>query len=46
MKKDIVRILRENARLSEKEIAGRLDRQEKKIADAIKSLENDGSIYE
>ena len=44
MEKDIIRILRENARLSAKEIAVRIGKEEKEVADTIKSLEEDGSI--
>ncbi|HBC87481.1 MAG TPA: AsnC family transcriptional regulator [Lentisphaeria bacterium] len=44
MKKDIIRILRENARLSDKAIAARLGKKEKLVSDTIKSLEKDGTI--
>ncbi len=44
MKKDIIRILRENARLSDKAIAARMGKKEKLVSDTIRSLEKDGTI--
>jgi len=44
MKKNIIRILRENARLSDKAIAARVGKSEKLVSDTIKGLEKDGTI--
>ncbi len=44
MKKELIRILRENARLSDKAISVRLGKKEKDIADTIRNLEKDGTI--
>jgi len=44
MKKDIIRILRENARLSDKAIAARMGKKEKQVSDIIRGLEKDGTI--
>ncbi len=44
MKEDIIRLLHENARLSDAEIAERIGKSEKEVAKAIKALENEGTI--
>lgn len=44
MKNDILRLLRENARLSASEIAERLGKNEKEVSHIIKSLEKDNII--
>jgi len=44
MRKKILRILRENAKASNKDIADRLDITESKVIDIIKELEKDGVI--
>lgn len=44
MKKDIIRFLHENARLSNSEIAERLGKDEKTVENTIKALEKDGTI--